>query len=262
VDQENSMKVAILAGGLGTRMAPETDLRPKPMVEIGGRPILWHIMRHYATYGHSEFVIALGFKGHIIKRYMVDYGSLNGDLTVNFQTGEVESIERNGLDWRVELIDTGLDAQTGTRLRRLAPHLSSGPFMLTYGDGVADVNVDALLSFHRHHGRLATLTAVRPSARFGHLELDDNQVSRFSEKSQLGEGWINGGFFVLERGVLDYIGDGESESFELGVLGRLAEEGELMAYHHHSFWQCMDTVRDRQLLEDLWKSGSAPWKTW
>jgi len=256
------MRVVILAGGRGTRMAPETDLRPKPMVEVGGRPLLWHIMRHFSVYGHHEFVIALGFRGEVIKHYVAGYGSLNGNLTVDFKTGEVLTFERSSLPWRVTLVDTGLDAETGSRLRRLEPVLRDGTFMATYGDGVCDVDLDALLAFHRAHGGLATVTAVRPPARFGHIEFDGDRVARFQEKSQLDEGWINGGFFVLEPGLLDWIADGDEVSFERDVMPELAEAGELFAYRHDAFWQCMDTVRDQRLLESLWKAGRAPWKTW
>jgi glucose-1-phosphate cytidylyltransferase len=256
------MRVAILAGGQGTRMAPETDLRPKPMVEIGGRPLLWHIMRHYSVYGHHDFLIALGFRGDVIKRYVTDCVALEGDLTVDFKTGELLPLARAPLPWRVSLVETGLGTETGARLLRLAPFLGDRAFMLTYGDGVADVDLDALLAFHRSHGRLATLTAVHPPARFGHLEFADDRVARFGEKPQLAEGWINGGFFVLEPGVLDWIPGGDSVSFERDVMPRLAEAGELFAYRHGSFWQCMDTLRDARLLETLWDGGSAPWKTW
>jgi glucose-1-phosphate cytidylyltransferase len=256
------MKVVILAGGRGTRLAPETGFRPKPMVEVGGRPLLWHIMRHYSRYGHEEFVIALGFMGAVIKRYIVDYGTLNGSLRVDFQASATEALDGNRLDWQVELVETGLEAQTGARLRRLAPYLGDGSFMLTYGDGVSDVDLDAVLAYHRSHGRLATLTAVHPPARFGHLVFDDDRVTSFSEKPQAGGGWINGGFFVFEPEVLDRIPAGEETSLERHVLPQLADDRELHAYHHRSFWQCMDTPRDRDLLETLWQSGEAPWKTW
>jgi glucose-1-phosphate cytidylyltransferase len=256
------MKVAILAGGRGTRLTPETDFRPKPMVEVGGRPLLWHIMHHYARCGHEEFVIALGFLGDVIKRYIVEYGMLNGSLKVDFRTQATVPLGERRLDWRVELVETGLEALTGARLRRLAPHLRGGTFMLTYGDGVSDVDLEALLTFHRSHGRLATLTAVHPPARFGHLAFEGDRVVSFSEKPQIGEGWINGGFFVFEPGVLDLIPEGERIALELHVLPKLAADGELRAYRHQNFWQCMDTPRDQQLLESLWQSGKAPWKTW
>lgn len=256
------MKVAILAGGRGTRLGAETTRIPKPMVEIGGRPILWHILRHYSCYGYNDFVVALGFRGEVIKRYMLDYRALAGNLSVDFRTGEVVTTTSNELEWRVDLVETGSETETGSRIRKLAPYLGGRPFMLTYGDGVADLDVAALVQFHRENGCLATLTAVRPVARFGHLEFEGERVVRFSEKPQLGEGWINGGFFVLEPEVLDYIGEGEQVSFERDVLERLAKEGQLVAYRHRSFWQCMDTPRDKRLLESLWETGDAPWKLW
>lgn len=258
------MKVAILAGGVGTRLVEETEIKPKPMVTIGSRPILWHIMMHYAHYGLKEFVIALGYKGEVIKRYMVDFCSLNSNLTVNLATGQVQ-MQANGTaqqrDWIVHLVDTGDATLTGGRIKRLAPCLGSETFMLTWGDGVSDVNLHKLLEFHRAHGKLATVTAVRPPARFGLLEFDGDRVSRFSEKPQIGEGWINGAFFVLEPKVLDYI-DGDMTQWEREPMERLARDGQLMAYRHTSFWQCMDTLRDKRLLESLWENGKAPWKTW
>lgn len=255
------MKVAILAGGKGTRLAEETEIRPKPLVEIGGRPILWHIMKHYAMYGHKDFVIALGYKGEHIKKYMVDYCSLHSDLRVNFATGQVMPKKGTPLDWTVELVETGAETQTGGRIKRLKPWVENKTFMLTWGDGVSDVDLDALLAFHRRHGRLATVTAVRPPARYGHLVFDGDKVVDFNEKPQTAEGWINGAFFVLEPEVFDYI-DGDDTQWEREPMQRLAAEGQLMAYKHHSFWQCMDTLRDRHVLESLWQSGNAPWKLW
>ena len=255
------MKVGILAGGVGSRLAEETQVKPKPMVEIGGRPILWHIMMHYAHYGFKQFVIALGYKGEVIKKYMVDYCSLNSDLTVNLQTGEVKIHDAYKTDWTVELVDTGMPTLTGGRIKRLAPYLGNETFMLTWGDGVSDVNLHDLLAFHRSHGKLATMTAVRPPARFGHIELHGDKVAEFSAKPQTREGWINGAFFVLEPGVFDYI-DGDDTQWEREPLERLAKDGELMAYRHTSFWQCLDTLRDKVLLEELWQSGNAPWKIW
>lgn len=257
------MKVAILAGGKGTRLVEETEVKPKPMVLIGGRPILWHIMMHYAHSGFKEFVIALGHKGEVIKRYMVDYCSLNSDLTVKLQTGEVVH-HSNGMprqDWTVHLVETGDQTMTGGRIKRLASHLGRETFMLTWGDGVSDVDLHKLLAFHRSHGRLATVTAVRPPARYGHLELSGDKVQVFSEKPQIGEGWINGAFFVLEPGVFDYI-DGDDSIWERQPLERLARDGQLMAYRHPLFWQCMDTLREKWILEALWKRGEAPWKSW
>ncbi len=255
------MKVAILAGGVGTRLMEETQIKPKPMVEIGGRPILWHIMRHYAHYGFNDFVIALGYRGEIIKKYMLDYCALNSNLTVNFRTGLVSNTNAHELDWNVQLIDTGINTLTGGRIKRLGPYLDGDTFMLTWGDGVSDVNIRDLLAFHRSHGRLATLTAVRPPARFGQLDLRGDEIVEFSEKPQTREGWINGAFFVLEPSVFDYIED-DGTQWEREPLERLAKDGQLMAYRHSSFWQCMDTLRDKVLLEQLWQTGCAPWKTW
>ena len=256
------MKVAILAGGVGSRIQEETEVKPKPMVEIGGRPILWHIMKLYAHQGFRDFVIALGYKGDYVKRYMVDYVALEGDLTIGLREGRVEAHgagERD--DWNVALVDTGQTTNKGGRIKRLAPYLGSGTFMLTWGDGVSDIDLRRLLEFHRAHGKLATLTAVRPPARFGHIELDGDVVTEFSEKPQAREGWINGAFFVLEQEVLDYI-DGDETEWEKEPLERLAADGQLMAYRHDGFWQCMDTLRERKLLEQLWDAGDAPWKMW
>ena len=255
------MKVGILAGGVGSRLSEETKVKPKPMVEIGGRPILWHILKHYEHYGFNEFAIALGYKGDQIKQYMVDYYEQNCNLRVNLGTGKVEQEEGQRTDWIVDLVETGITTNTGGRIKRLAPYMGNDTFMLTWGDGVADVDLNKLLEFHRAHGKLATLTAVRPPARFGHLEIAGDQITDFSEKSQIKEGRINGAFFVLEPAVFDYI-DGDDILFEREPLEGLARDGQLMAYRHDSFWQCMDTLRDKVLLEDLWKGGNAPWKTW
>ncbi len=256
------MKVGILAGGHGTRLAEETEIKPKPMVEIGGRPILWHIMMHYSCYGFHDFVIALGYKGEVIKRYMVDYCSLNSNLTVNLKAGRVDMHDTDGIqDWTIQLIDTGLNTMTGGRIKRLQPYIGNETFMLTWGDGVSTVDLNRLLAFHRSHGRLITMTAVRPPARYGHLEFDGNRIREFTEKPQTAEGWINGAFFVVEPQVFDYI-DGDDTQFEKEPLERLAADGELMAYKHDGFWQCMDTRRDKYTLEKLWDSGEAPWKIW
>jgi glucose-1-phosphate cytidylyltransferase len=237
------------------------EVKPKPMVEIGGRPILWHIMMQYAHYGFKQFVIALGYKGEVVKKYMVDYCSLSSNLTVNLGNGAVQIHDGLRPDWIVELVDTGIPTLTGGRIKRLAPYMGDGTFMLTWGDGVSDVNLHDLLAFHRSHGRLATMTVVHPAARFGHIDLQGDQVAEFSEKPQTRAGWINGAFFVLEPGVFDYI-DGDDTQWEGEPLERLAKDGQLMAYRHTSFWQCMDTLRDKQLLEELWQSGDAPWKIW
>jgi len=255
------MKVAILAGGVGSRLAEETGVKPKPMVEIGGRPILWHIMMHYYHYRHSEFIIALGYKGEYIKKYMVDYCSLQSDLTVDFSNGKVHQHGNHAPHWTVHLIDTGQDTLTGGRIKRLAPYIGGETFMLTWGDGVSDVDLDELLAFHRSHGKLATVTAVHPAARFGHMTFDGDRVVDFCEKPQTAEGWINGAFFVLQPQVMDYI-DGDQTQWEREPMERLARDGQLMAYKHTAFWQCMDTLRDKKLLQDLWESGLAPWKTW
>jgi len=256
------VQVVVLAGGLGTRLAEETEIRPKPMVEVGGRPILWHIMKHYASHGFREFVLALGYRGEMIKRYFVDYHPLQSDLTVHLGSGEVAVSRRDaGDDWTVHLVDTGDATFTGGRVHRLKERLAGGTFMATYGDGLASVDIKALLAFHRAQGRIATLTAVRPPARFGSLVFDGDRVVRFSEKPQIGEGWINGGFLVFEPDVFSYL-EGDETSLEAQTMDRLAADGQLAAYRHEGFWQCVDTLRDLRLLRSLWDSGQAPWKTW
>jgi len=255
------MKVVILAGGFGTRLSEMTGSIPKPMVEIGGRPILWHIMSVYAHYGFSEFIIALGFKSEIIKEYFLNYYAKNSDLTIDLSNGQTLVHERQCMDWKIHLVDTGLHTQTGGRLRRLKNWLGEEPFLMTYGDGVANVNITELVSFHQNHGKLATLTAVHPPARFGGLMLDDSRVMEFSEKNQSMEGWINGGFFVLEPEVLDYIADDET-SWEKQPLENLSMEGQLSAFFHKGFWQPMDTLREYRLLQEMWDKGNAPWKVW
>ena len=255
------MKVVILAGGLGTRLSEETALRPKPMVEIGGQPILWHIMKHYAHHGFTEFICAVGYKGEVIKRYFLDYQMLSGGITIDFSRGEIQHHSKEIEDWTVHLVDTGQQTLTGGRLKRLEPWLKDEPFMLTYGDGVSDVDLGQLLDFHRARGRIATITAVRPPARFGGLSFDGDLVREFKEKPQIGEGWINGGFMVIEPQVHDYIED-DATSFEADTLEQLANEGQLVAYTHVDFWQCMDTLRDVRYLRSMWESGNAPWVTW
>tara|TARA_R110002072_G_scaffold137777_2_gene280638 strand:- start:892 stop:1674 length:783 start_codon:yes stop_codon:yes gene_type:complete len=250
--------VVLLAGGLGTRLSEETGLKPKPMVEIGGRPILWHIMKRYAGYGFREFLVAAGYKGQVIKRHFRDYHALHSEcVSVSLSTGQIE-IEGPAEDWLVRVVDTGHDSMTGGRVGRLRRWLSGGPFFLTYGDGVCDLDLRALLAFHREQGRLATVTAVRPPARFGGLVLEGGEVKQFTEKPQVGEGWINGGFMVLEPAVLDMIPADETR-LEQDVLEILAEKGQLSAYRHDGFWQCMDTLRDVRLLNRLYSEGSPPW---
>ncbi|WP_376984649.1 glucose-1-phosphate cytidylyltransferase [Bosea sp. R86505] len=255
------MKVVILAGGFGTRLSEETVLTPKPMVQVGGAPILWHIMKTYAHWGFNEFVVALGYKGDVIKDYFLHYGELAGDLTVDLRRNSVTQTRRSHEDWTVHLVDTGLKTLTGGRLRRLAHLLGDEPFMLTYGDGVSDVDVPALIALHRQRGGLATVTAVRPPARFGGIAFEDDHVTGFAEKRQTDEGWINGGFMVMEPGVMTYLKSDE-DVLEVDLLERLAADRRLVAHRHEGFWQCMDTVRDRQTLEGLWETGRAPWKLW
>jgi glucose-1-phosphate cytidylyltransferase len=254
-------RVVILAGGLGSRLQEETVVRPKPMVEIGGKPILWHIMNVYAHHGCEDFVLALGYKGEVIKDYFRNFYALNNDLTVDLSTGESQVHLRNHVTWRVRLVDTGQATMTGGRIARLRHVIGDRTFMLTYGDGLADIDVRGLLAFHRAHGRLATVTAVRPPARFGTMVLEGSGVERFMEKSHAGEGWINGGFFVLEPGIFDYLGD-DASVWEREPMERLARDGQLQAFLHDGFWQPMDTLREKQDLEALWQSGRAPWKVW
>ena len=255
------MKVAILAGGKGTRLAEETSIRPKPLVEIGEYPILWHIMRGYAHYGYKDFLIALGYKGEMIKKYFVDFCSLSGSIKVDFHN-RTSTVENEAvIDWTVDLIETGVNTNTGGRIKRLAPCIGNQRFMLTWGDGLSNIDLDRLLAFHESHGKLATLTAVRPPARYGHLNIEDDQVVQFTEKPQIGEGWINGAFFVLEPEVFDYI-EGDETQWERAPLERLSAEGQLMAYKHADFWQCMDTLREKYILQQLWDSGEAPWRVW
>jgi glucose-1-phosphate cytidylyltransferase len=255
------MKVVILAGGLGTRLAVENEVRPKPMVEIGGQPLLWHIMKHYGHYGFKEFYVALGHGGKVIKKFFSDYYSLSGSVSINLSTGQVDQRDRGAEDWIVHLTDTGAATNTGGRIKRLEQSLKDETFMLTYGDGVCDMDLGKLVEFHRSQGRLATVTAVRPPARFGGLVFDGDLVSEFTEKPQIGEGWINGGFLVCEPGIFRYLKDDET-SLEAEVLEQLARERQLAAYRHESFWQCMDTPRDKRLLESLWNEGHAPWRIW
>ncbi len=252
------MKVVLLAGGAGTRLSEETNIRPKPMVEIGDRPILWHIMGIYALHGFQDFVVACGYKGEAIKDYFTNLRQRTSDVTVDLAKGTTTVHGSKHPDWRVTLIDTGAKTETGGRLKRLAPWLGDSAFMMTYGDGLGDIDLTELAAFHRRHGRLATVTAVRPPARFGGLRFEGDRVQQFSEKPQIGEGWINGGFMVLEPKVLEYL-EGDETIFERGPLERLAADGQLMAFRHEGFWQPMDTLREKHMLEDLWRSGRAPW---
>ena len=254
------MKVVILCGGLGTRLSEETVLRPKPMVEIGGRPILWHIMKGFSAQGFNEFVLALGYKGNVIKDYFLDYRHHACSMTLDLRSGRISLHDGECENWTLHLLDTGHNTMTGGRVRRAAEFIGDEPFLLTYGDGVTNADFDALVRFHRCHKRLATVTAVRPPTRFGDLTLDGSAVSNFAEKPQLGEGWINGGFFVIEHKAALYA-TGDDMIWEREPLERLAREGELMAFKHDGFWRCMDTIRDVQLLESFWSAG-APWKTW
>ena len=253
------MKVGILAGGLGTRLSEETVVKPKPMVEIGGKPLLWHIMRSFADYGFTEFVIALGYKGELIKDYFINYRKRTCNLTVRLSTGDLMVHNGHSEDWTIHLLDTGVKTQTGGRVKRISQYIGREPFLLTYGDGVSNVNMHKLVEFHRSQKKIATITAVRPPARFGDLTFDGEMVSAFAEKPQTGEGWINGGFFVLEPEIVNYI-DNDDTSFESTPMERLTRENQLMAYRHNDFWQCMDTLRDVHLLENMWASGNIPWR--
>ncbi len=255
------MKVVILAGGKGTRLAEESVLRPKPMVEIGEKPILWHIMKIYASHGFKDFLIACGYKGDMIKEYFHKIMIHDSDYVIDLKERSLNVVNGSSLDWRVGVVDTGIETMTGGRILRLRSWIGNQPFMVTYGDGIGSIDIRALVAFHREHGRLATVTAVRPPARFGSLSLEGNAVRAFAEKSQAEEGWINGGFFVFEPGVFDYLKDDRSV-LEREPLERLAGDEQLMAFRHAGFWQPMDTLREKQQLDTLWASGSAPWKVW
>jgi glucose-1-phosphate cytidylyltransferase len=256
------MKAVILAGGFGTRLSEETVLRPKPMVEVGGKPILWHIMNIYSVFGVKEFYIAVGYKAELIKEYFLNFYAINNDLTIDLSTGENLIHGGNQPDWKIHIIDTGLNTQTGGRLKRLQPYLGEEEsFLFTYGDGVADLNMEELVKFHESHGKLATVTTVRAPARFGRIAFTGDQITEFYEKPQAAEGWINGGFFVLRPGIFDYI-DNDDSIWERTPVERLAHEGQLVGYKHDGFWSCMDTLKEKNILEDLWNSGKAPWKIW
>lgn len=255
------MKVVILAGGLGTRLSEETEVKPKPMVEVGGRPIIWHIMKIYSYYGFNDFIVCLGYKGYVIKEFFANYFLHQSDLTIDLQANGFEVHNNYAEPWRVALINTGDKTMTGGRVRKIQSYVGKETFMLTYGDGVANVDINKLLAFHREHGKHATVTAVRPPSRFGGMNIEENIVTKFIEKPQIGEGWINGGFFVFEPQVFDYI-RGDETLLEREPMEKLATEGQLVAYKHERFWQCMDTLRDVQLLNDLWTGESPPWKVW
>ncbi|MGH9673844.1 MAG: glucose-1-phosphate cytidylyltransferase [Bryobacteraceae bacterium] len=255
------MKTVILAGGLGTRLAEETGLRPKPMVDVGGKPILWHILNIYAAAGFQDFIVACGYKGEMIKEYFNNFAVHSSDFVIDFRDGSRQILNPSPAGWRVAVVDTGAATMTGGRLLRVRKWIGEEPWMVTYGDGVGDIDIGAIVDFHRSHGKAATVTAVRPPARFGTLVLDGNRVREFSEKPQIGEGWINGGFFVFEPSVFDYL-EGDETILEREPMERLTADGELMAYQHRGFWHPMDTLRDRQLLESMWSSGKAPWRIW
>ncbi len=252
------MKVIILAGGFGTRLSEYTESIPKPMVIVGGKPILWHIMNTYAKFEHKDFYVALGYKAEVIKEYFLNYRTLNSDFTVDLSNGYVDVHQQDAVDWKVTLVDTGLNSMTGGRVKRMKKFIGNETFLLTYGDGVSDIDIDALVGFHRNHGKMVTVSAVHPGARFGELDLDGDLVTSFSEKPQTKKGWINGGYFVIEPSFFDLI-QGDSTILEKGPLEKVTEMGELMSYRHNGFWQCMDTKRDRDLLEELWSNGKAPW---
>jgi len=252
------MKVIILAGGYGTRLSEHTDIIPKPMVNIGGKPILWHIMKSYAHFGHRDFNLALGYKAEVIKEYFLNYRSLNSDFSVNLSNGEVNPHVIEDIDWRVTLINTGIDSMTGGRLKRMKSYINNETFMLTYGDGVSNIDIDALLKFHKSHGKMVTISAVHPNARFGELQIKENKVIAFEEKPQTSQGWINGGYFVIEPEFFELI-EGDATVLEREPLEKAAAAGELMAFHHDGFWQCMDTKRDHDYLEELWQGDNVPW---
>ena len=253
------MKVIILAGGFGSRLSEYTETIPKPMVSVGGKPILWHIMRTYAHFGHKDFYLALGYKAEVIKDYFLHYRSLNADFTVNLATGDIEPHQVDDTDWRVTMIHTGLESMTGGRIKGPKKFIGNEPFLLTYGDGVADIDIEALVNFHNSHGKMVTISAVHPGARFGELEIKDNQIISFKEKPQTRQGWINGGYFVIEPEFFDLI-SGDNTVLEQEPLEKVAAMGELMAFQHDGYWQCVDTKRDRDHLEELWKTGDAPWR--
>jgi glucose-1-phosphate cytidylyltransferase len=253
------MKVLILAGGYGSRLSEYTENIPKPMVSVGGKPILWHIMQTYVRFGHKEFYVALGYKAEAIKKYFLNYRELNADFTIDLASGSVTPHQVAPVDWKVTLVQTGLESMTGGRVKRMQPFIGKETFMLTYGDGLANIDINALVNFHRSHGKMVTVSAVRPIARFGELDMNRNQVVSFKEKPQINQGWINGGYFVIEPEFFDLIKNDQT-ILEKEPLEKVAAMGELMAYHHDGFWQCMDTKRDRDSLEEMWQSGNPPWE--
>lgn len=257
------MKVLLLAGGFGTRLSEETDIRPKPMVEIGGKPILWHIMKIYSKYGFNDFVVLLGYKGYYIKEYFANYFLHQSDVTIDMSNGKIEVLNNSSEPWKVTLIDTGIDSMTGGRIKRAQKIVGNEPFMLTYGDGVSDINIEELVKFHKSHGKLMTMTSAQPDGRFGALDIsNDNQVLEFKEKPKGDGSWINAGFFVCESKVFDYITEGDQTTFEQEPLMNLAKDGEVFTYKHNGFWMPMDTLRDKNALQKLWDSSKAPWKVW
>ena len=256
------MKVLLLAGGYGTRLSEETDLKPKPMVEIGGKPILWHIMKMYSQYGFNDFVILLGYKGYAIKEYFANYFLHQSNVTIDLATNEMKIHKNTSEPWKVTLLDTGIDSMTGGRVKRAQEIVGDEPFMLTYGDGVSDIDIEKLLAFHKNHGKAITMSSVQPDGRFGAIEVAGERVTKFLEKPKGDGSWVNGGFFVCESSVFAYIQDGDSTVFEQAPLRSLAEQGELYTYKHHGFWKCMDTLKDKNDLEKMYLEGQAPWRTW
>jgi glucose-1-phosphate cytidylyltransferase len=252
------MKVVLLAGGFGTRLSEYTDLIPKPMVTVGGKPIIWHIMKRYASYGYKEFVLALGYKSEVIKNYFLSLHSANSNFTLDMASGDIINHDETKFDWKITLVDTGLETMTGGRVKRLEEYIGEETFMLTYGDGLSDINFDSLTEFHKSHGKLITVSAVRPIARFGELSMEGDVVTSFQEKPQVTRGWINGGFFVCEADIFNYL-DGDETILERKPLEAISKDKQLMAYKHKGFWQCMDTKRDKDYLEDLWQEKQAPW---
>lgn len=257
------MKVAILAGGYGTRISEESDIKPKPMIDIGGKPILWHIMKSYSAYGINEFVILLGYKGYVIKEYFANYFLHNSDVTLDVKNNKMEIHNNTCENWKITLVETGLDTMTGGRVLAAKKYLENDTFMLTYGDGLSDINIEALMGYHKEHGKLVTMSSVQPEGRFGALDVDDNNcIKNFLEKPKGDGAWINGGFFVCEPKIFDYIADGSSTILERAPLENLAKDGELFSFKHTGFWKPMDTLRDKNQLNDMWQSGKAPWKKW